>query len=370
MKQMRPNNKLFSDKIKADRNFLEEKKELIYLSNYVQHSLIILNNDDEILYANKTFLDLLEIESDESLIGTELEEVVNCIDLVKYDPDFNKVEYYKNLDIILSACKISKSEVKKECTIYLKENKSSEFLVIALPLIISHHNFIILSLIDISETKWKQTIERIFFHDILNSAGALRECLNLLDVEDIEGNEELLVVSKKISNNLIDEITSHKQFLMAERDEYVPDITEFDGYNILLDVYDKAKYSFLAEDKNLDIIKSEHINISSDRTLLSRAIFNLVKNALEATNKNGTVELFCIAKGNNIEFIVRNVSFIPENHQPNIFTKAFSTKGTGRGLGTYSAKLLTEKFLKGKVFFESNAETGTTFYAVYPQSIV
>jgi len=311
----------------------------------------------------------LEVESDDSLIGIELRKVVNCIDPNKHDSGFNKIENYKSFDRILSECKISKNEVKKECTIYLKENKTSDFLVIALPMIISHRNFIILSLIDISETKWKQTIERIFFHDILNSAGALRECLNLFDGKDIEGDEELLVVSKKISNNLIDEIVSHKQFLMAERDEYIPDITEFDCYNILLDVYDKAKYSFLAEDKNLDIIKSEHINISSDRTLLSRAIFNLVKNALEATNKNGTVELYCIAKGDNIEFIVRNFSFIPENDQANIFNKAFSTKGTGRGLGTYSAKLLTEKFLKGKVYFESNTTSGTTFYAVYPQSI-
>jgi sensor histidine kinase regulating citrate/malate metabolism len=49
-----------------------------------------------------------------------------------------------------------------------------------------------------------------------------------------------------------------------------------------------------------------------------------------------------------------------------IFKKTFSTKGSGRGLGTYSAKLLTEKFLKGRMYFESNADIGTIFYAVYP----
>ena len=37
-----------------------------------------------------------------------------------------------------------------------------------------------------------------------------------------------------------------------------------------------------------------------------------------------------------------------------IFQKSFSTKGNGRGLGTFSIKLLTERYLKGSVSFESN----------------
>ena len=273
------------------------------------------------------------------------------------------------LENIISSCKSSKCEVKRECRIFIKDNKSLDFVLTAIPLNIKRHNFIILSLTDISETKWKEALERIFFHDILNSAGALKECLNLLDGKSIDENEELLSISKKISNNLIDEIISHKQFLMAERDEYIPNITTFDCNDILLDVSDKAKYSFLAGDKNLQIVKGEHMLISSDKTLLSRAIFNLVKNALEATPQNGTVELYCIAKENSIEFAVRNEDVIPENVHTQIFNKSFSTKGTGRGLGTYSAKLLTEKFLKGKVFFESAVTIGTIFYAIYPLTI-
>ena len=63
---------------------------------------------------------------------------------------------------------------------------------------------------------------------------------------------------------------------------------------------------------------------------------------------------------------MKNSAFIPENIQPQIFNKSFSTKGTGRGLGTYSAKLISEKLLKGKVLFDSNIKSGTTFHAIYP----
>jgi signal transduction histidine kinase len=47
--------------------------------------------------------------------------------------------------------------------------------------------------------------------------------------------------------------------------------------------------------------------------------------------------------------------------QLQIFQRFFSTKGPGRGLGTYSMKLFGERYLKGKVDFSSQAPQGTTF---------
>jgi signal transduction histidine kinase len=48
-----------------------------------------------------------------------------------------------------------------------------------------------------------------------------------------------------------------------------------------------------------------------------------------------------------------------------VFQRSFSTKGTGRGLGTYSIKLLTERYLGGRVWFESAEGHGTTFHAEF-----
>ena len=44
-----------------------------------------------------------------------------------------------------------------------------------------------------------------------------------------------------------------------------------------------------------------------------------------------------------------------------MFQRSFSTKGAGRGLGTYSIKLLGEKYLNGKVGFISEQGRGTIF---------
>jgi len=60
---------------------------------------------------------------------------------------------------------------------------------------------------------------------------------------------------------------------------------------------------------------------------------------------------------------------MPLEVQRQLFTRSFSTKGTGRGLGTYSIKLITEKYLQGTVSFVSNEEQGTVFTVRYPRVI-
>ncbi len=48
-----------------------------------------------------------------------------------------------------------------------------------------------------------------------------------------------------------------------------------------------------------------------------------------------------------IEFWVHNHAVMPESVQRQVFQRSFTTKGRGRGLGTYSVKLLTERYLEG-----------------------
>jgi sensor histidine kinase regulating citrate/malate metabolism len=63
---------------------------------------------------------------------------------------------------------------------------------------------------------------------------------------------------------------------------------------------------------------------------------------------------------------VKNSLLIPHDVQLQIFQKSFSTKGKGRGLGTFSIKLLTERYLGGTVHFVSSEETGTVFTIEFP----
>ncbi len=66
-------------------------------------------------------------------------------------------------------------------------------------------------------------------------------------------------------------------------------------------------------------------------------------------------------------FEVHNQAVMPEAVKLQVFRRSFSTKGgIGRGVGTYSARLLTERYLHGTLRFQSNEGEGTTFVVTLP----
>ena len=106
--------------------------------------------------------------------------------------------------------------------------------------------------------------------------------------------------------------------------------------------------------------------IWTDEVLLGRVIGNLIKNALEASASGQTVTVAFENKRQPL-FAIHNPSVMPEAVQLQMFQRSFSTRrGRGRGIGSYSVKLLTEKYLKGKVWFVSRETEGTTFFVALP----
>jgi sensor histidine kinase regulating citrate/malate metabolism len=88
----------------------------------------------------------------------------------------------------------------------------------------------------------------------------------------------------------------------------------------------------------------------------------MIKNAIEVYNPKAIITLRCLTTKESVLFSVSNPFVIDKNIKLQMFKRSFTTKGIGRGLGTYSMKLLGEKYLKGKVGFESSKQNGTTFY--------
>ena len=80
-----------------------------------------------------------------------------------------------------------------------------------------------------------------------------------------------------------------------------------------------------------------------------------------ATEKlTGNFEYLVLIKAPGTKIIM------PRNVQLQVFQRSFSTKGPGRGIGTYSMKLFAEQYLKGKIWFTTEKSTGTTFYFSIP----
>ena len=107
--------------------------------------------------------------------------------------------------------------------------------------------------------------------------------------------------------------------------------------------------------------------LQTDVTLLRRVLGNMLKNAVEATPAGGTITVGCVDRDDEVEFWINNPGEMPRQVQLQIFQRSFTTKGAGRGLGAYSMRLLTERYLGGRVGFTSSPTDGVTFRAVYPK---
>jgi sensor histidine kinase regulating citrate/malate metabolism len=83
--------------------------------------------------------------------------------------------------------------------------------------------------------------------------------------------------------------------------------------------------------------------------LLRRVHPNLIQNTLKGSSPGQTVTLSLTNEGVPT-FPVHNLGVMEEETRLQVFQRSFSSKAEpGRGIGVYSAKLLTEKYLHGSV---------------------
>jgi len=259
-------------------------------------------------------------------------------------------------------------EAVEECRL-TREDSGDAFLFLAhaMPYTVGSERFAVFMLRDITDEKRRQVLERIFFHDMRNTLTALQGWVNVLG-DEIEGAAMVTIFRtlNELSQELIDEIRAQEQLVKAENRTLSAHMADVDSLALMEEVRSFYVKQAAAEDKKILIEDCPARLLRSDASLLKRVLGNMVKNSLEAVEPGGKVTLGCSIEGNDVRFHVHNAGYIPPDVQSQIFKISFSTKGKGRGLGTYSMRLLSERYLRGKVSFTSSPGDGTVFTASYP----
>jgi hypothetical protein len=219
---------------------------------------------------------------------------------------------------------------------------------------------------DISSEKRREALEQTFFHDIMNRAGAVEGISIMLASQECSPEERadfmgMLSVSARA---LMEEIRSQSTLLAAEKGDLAVNPSDCNSLGMLQSAAAVCKAFGFADDKHVAILPgAQSVPFRTDATLLSRVLLNLLKNALEASSRGDVVTATCTATyPNRIRFTVHNEAVMPKHVRAHVFQRSFSTKGPGRGLGTYSIKLLTECFLGGRAWFDSADGQGTIFH--------
>ena len=106
--------------------------------------------------------------------------------------------------------------------------------------------------------------------------------------------------------------------------------------------------------------------VSADRTLVARALTNVIDNALHAMPGDGSLEVRAAAQEAAVSLVVRDTGVgIDEATLRRIFEPYFSTKVSGTGLGMAIAKRNVE-LSGGTIAVDSTLHEGTVVRIAFP----
>lgn len=335
---------------------------------------VIVNPQRQIIAANRHVLAALEVDSVEEIVGIRPGEAIGCVYANENPGGCGTGHHCIDCGAVkaMVECLRMQQSVTRECRLLVQTTDGVGALnleVAATFLTIDGTDMIVIAMRDTGAEKRRQVLERIFFHDVLNTVTGIRMVSELMETADAQPElmTDLKATLAKLASQLADEVTAQHQLLIAEQGELRLTPIEVMVDDILQDMRIFYLGTKLSQQRLLEVDGPANCRIATDPAVLRRVLSNLVKNALEATGPGGTVTLSAECRSASIVFCVSNPGVMPEAVQRQIFQRAFTTKeGSGRGLGTYSVKLLTERYLEGCVTFTSNATDGTTFAVELP----
>ena len=217
--------------------------------------------------------------------------------------------------------------------------------------------------------KIREDVERIMRHDLkapLNSILNLPELVRSLGELNAD-QEELLGTIEQAGQAMLDQIDLSLTLYKMETGTYVPSLQRVDLLFVTRNVV--GMLANLARSREVTVAvaaePAEGVFARADAVLCQTIGSNLLKNAIEASTAGQTVTVRLSGNG-QVHLAVHNPGVVDPAIHP-VFFEKYATFGKvdGNGLGTYSARLMTE-CQGGNIRLDSSAADGTTVTVTLP----
>ena len=351
----------------------EERKSVELWASATRHlSNYDINQDvsfiSEVIIKNKT-IPVIQVDEDHKILAAR------NLDSLKSIIDTNRVsheQYEKNLSYLQEQLEIMKSENESieirllnnhKNYIYYKDsvllNQLFYYPFFQLAVIFL---FILVSYLAFSSSR-KSEQNQVW-------VGMSKETAHQLGtpISSLLGWLEFLKV-KDPKNEYVSEIEKDVQRLetITERFSKIGSAPRLTSTNLVEAIYDSVNYlKTRTSDKvsyNLHFTKEDIILAPINTALFDWVIENLCKNALDAMNGNGSIDI-SIQDNNQVVYLdIKDTGKgIHKSKYKTVFQPGFTTKKRGWGLGLSLSKRIIEVYHDGKIFIKSSdINSGTTF---------
>ncbi len=335
------------------------------LLNTANGVLAILDDNRQIIAVNDSFLQMLGIEDPQHSLGLRPGEVLNCVHAHDEIHGCGTSSFCASCGaaVAIVASLEENEPVERICALTANKGDTETDMALrvrAHPIMVEGKRFLLLYLMDITSQQRRAAFERTFFHDINNLLFTLvgeSELLN--EAQPSPHTKNILHAALRLR----DEIKVQRALSEDGSFNYFPTEHKTKPGLLLAEQQSYMVTHPAAQEKIIEFPAScPDVRITTDVSLVSRILSNMIINALEATEENGIVRIWVEIIDGSLLFHVWNAAVIPAKYAKRIFQRNFSTKNQdGRGVGTFSMKFFGERILGGKVYFTTSVEQGTQF---------
>jgi signal transduction histidine kinase len=338
----------------------------------VPQCLMMLNGRRQVVLANRALGRLLRLDDVRRVYGSRPGEALDCVHASDGACGCGTSLFCRACGAVDAILSSQEGEAAaRECRILQKSSGLAlDLRVSAVPFQAGKERFTVFAVSDIGDEKRRHALERLFFHDVLNTVGNLRTLAYLLEDANAEEVLSYRPVLRRVADELSALVREQQEFVAAEEGELAVRVAEVSASAVLAAAAGGRGAPPLGPAPAVAVEMRRpdpDFHVGTDETILGRILGNMLKNAVEASSPGDSVTLGCERRADGACFWVENPAFIPAEVQLQVFQRSFSTKGPGRGLGTYGMRLLAERYLGGRVTFTSSRERGTRFEVFLPE---
>lgn len=327
-------------------------------------SILVLNQDRQIVYFNKAFHELSRRIDPGEIVGLRPGEALGCVNAKLMEGGCGCSELCSVCGAAIAILSSLRGEDDcQECNLVRIENGGESVLdlqVFTRPVEFEGRNLSLFTAMDISHEKRLSYMERKFFHDMVNAAGGMAQLASLSE-EDAESRDEYMEIMGDCSRHILQEVLFLRDVTAAEigrlsahyQKVFLPALVQ----EVVGDYADRPESRRVQADT-----AGVAGEIVTDPRLLRHVLGCIYLNALEAGEGTATVTIESRENRKFMEVKVANPGRMPENIRKQLFKRYVSTKDRSRGLGLYVARMLARQYLRGDV--RHDYEGGMTTFTV------